>query len=295
MDSTLNFFIKTVYSEMYESNATYRSIMTKFSAAFEKLLNNEKLVALASTIIIIGTSIMVLYFLIEIAGMASEKNFSINQMFRALLKMLIAYMLITNALTLVKYFVQFGDVLSNEISIDFTTSFFSNSEKQKMFLEGLDNLGSVEKIGLIANFAFPFLFAMVAKGGLIFVIMSRVIELVVRAIFAPFAVADCFQDFSRSGAIRYLKKILALSLQLVVISGICIGTALLFQEINGTGDPLTDLLKAGVTGQSYTTASIRSFIDHIFGNNYWWCLGLMLTKIGLLVKSISICNDIVGV
>ena len=295
MDSTLNFFIKTVYSEMYESNATYRSIMTKFSDAFEKLLNNEMLVALAATIMTIGTSIMVLYFLFEIAGMASEKNFSINQMFRALLKMLIAYMLITNALTLVKYIVQFGDVLSNEISIDFTTSFFSKAKNQKMFLEGLDNLGSVEKIGLIANFAFPFLFAMVAKGGLIFVIMSRVIELVVRTIFAPFAVADCFQDFSRSTAIRYLKKILALSLQLVVISGICIGTSLLFQEINGSGDPLTDLLKAGVTGQSYTTASIRNFIDHIFGNNYWWCLGLMLTKIGLLVKSISICNDIVGV
>ena len=139
-----------------------------------------------------------------------------------------------------------------------------------------------------------FLLVFVSNLSTLFIGFTRLIELTIRALFSPIAVADIFTHGIQSPGIRYMKKIAALSIQFAVIVVINIGCSLLLQSnmfSPGAGN-ITDILLAG----EFDLHACLDFLNELLtGGGFVLRMALILTKIGLTIKSLSICNDIVGV
>ena len=175
-------------------------------------------------------------------------------------------MLITNSMTIIQYMVSAGSALAKELSAtEGGNSFFADPAKVSMLKKGLKKVGIIDSVGYLLKILISYLVVMVSNISVMFIAISRIVELSVRAMFAPVGVADLFGDGNHAAGIRYLKKIFALALQfaLAVI--------------------ITDAFLDAITGSGK------------FGSTWLTCLGLTVTKIGLLFKSMSIANDVAGV
>lgn len=76
------------------------------------------------------------------------------------------------------------------------------------------NFGSVLAIALI------YIIMWAARIAAYFIALSNAIMLIVRVIFSPIAVVNCFEDGQRSAGIRYLKKLLSTALTFAIIAAV---------------------------------------------------------------------------
>lgn len=304
MLSYLTSWIIHIYEGLYTANSA-SSALLNYDISFLGILNNDIFNAFVATIMSLGITLMVLYFCGDLADKVTMQNFNMELFFKSLLKLVIAYFLIIHSLDIVEAFVKFGDGVSTMLlETDTGFSFFEDEEHVEKLSKGLSYFNVIDSLGYMLRLLIPSLICWVSNLVVIFISLSRIVEMVIRALFAPFAVADCFQDGARANGIRYLKKFLALCLQYTMIVAICISVSMVMNSINGSGtaDNLTKLLKEGASvggllkGSYYTKASCEKFLDAILGDGHFVILlGLQLTKIGLLVKSQSLANDVMGV
>ncbi len=116
---------------------------------------------------------------------------------------------------------------------------------------------------LVLPYALTALLKIVAK----FVVIQILLEIGIRRIFAPFAVADVYAEGLRSPGVRYFKKYLATFFKMLICLVICaLGTCLLG-------------LLSGTSGVAY-----------IFE-----VLAIEFTCLGMMFKTGEIANDILGV
>lgn len=263
-------------------------------------MKDSRFTNIVAVVTTVGVSIMILYFLIDMADKASSKNINYEYFIKTFIKLALAYMLITNSMTIIQYMVSAGSALAKELSAaEGGNSFFADPAKVSMLKKGLKKVGIIDSVGYLLKILISYLVVMVSNISVMFIAISRIVELSVRAMFAPVGVADLFGDGNHAAGIRYLKKIFALALQfaLAVIITDCV--ALLIQWKVGRSSKAISDLKAA-TGNSFSKKETIAFWDAItgsgkFGSTWLTCLGLTVTKIGLLFKSMSIANDIAGV
>ena len=67
------------------------------------------------------------------------------------------------------------------------------------------------------NFFIPYLISMVSGLGVIFIVFSRVLELVVRALFAPLAMTDCYKNGEHTHGFRYILEFFGICFQSLAI------------------------------------------------------------------------------
>lgn len=204
-------------------------------------------------------------------------------------------------MTIIQYMVSAGSALAKELSAaEGGNSFFADPAKVSMLKKGLKKVGIIDSVGYLLKILISYLVVMVSNISVMFIAISRIVELSVRAMFAPVGVADLFGDGNHAAGIRYLKKIFALALQfaLAVIITDCVALLIQWKVGPDAVKAISDLKAA--TGNSFSKKETIAFLDAItgsgkFGSTWLTCLGLTVTKIGLLFKSMSIANDIAGV
>ena len=297
--SILN-WITEVYNGLFTSTSVLETFTT-YDKLLSKIMKDDRFTNIVAVVTTVGVSVMILYFLVDMAQKASSKNFNYEYFIKAFIKLALAYMLITNSMTIIQYMVEAGSALAKELhATEAGTSFFSDDAKVSMLKKGLKKIGPIDSVGYMIKIFFSWLVVIVAKISVMFIAVSRIVELSVRAMFAPIGVADMFGDGNHAAGVRYLRKILALALQfaLAVIITDCV--ALLIQW--KVGADAVNAIKAleTATGSSFSKKETMAFLDAItgsgkFGSTWLTCLGLTVTKIGLLFKSMGIANDIAGV
>ena len=297
--SILSWIIE-VYNGLFTSTSVLETFST-YDKLFSKLMDDSRFTNIVAVITTVGVSVMILYFLIDMAQKASSKNFNYEYFIKSFIKLALAYMLISNSMTIIQYMIDAGSALAEEISgMEASTSFFSDATKVSMLKKGLKKIGPIDSVGYMIKIFISWLVVIVANISVTFIAVSRLVELSVRAMFAPVGVADLFGDGGHAAGIRYLKKILALALQfaLVVIITDCV--ALLIQW--KVGPDAVNAIKSleSATGSSFSKKETLAFLDAItgsgkFGSTWLTCMGLTVTKIGLLFKAIGIANDVAGV
>lgn len=297
--SILN-WITEVYNGLFTSTSVLETF-TKYDNYFSDIMKDGRFTNIVAVVTTVGVSVMILYFLVDMAQKASSKNFNYEYFIKAFIKLALAYMLITNSMTIIQYMVKAGSALAQELhATEVGTSFFSDETKVSMLKKGLKKIGPIDSVGYMIKIFFSWLVVIVAKISVMFIAVSRIVELSVRAMFAPIGVADMFGDGNHAAGVRYLRKILALALQfaLAVIITDCV--ALLIQWAVGTDAVNAIKSLETATGSSFSKKETMAFLDAItgsgkFGTTWLTCLGLTVTKIGLLFKSMGIANDIAGV
>ena len=210
----------------------------------------------------IGFLLIVLYFVLELLDLTTRDNFNLEQLLRMTIKLFIAILLIANGWDLLRLLIELSNGLLHSLSAGNQGAAFSTVS---IIYHEVAKLDVFELIVYPLTHLFDF-----AGGGLpwliyLFMVHARMIEIVVRAIWAPVAMANIYQGGLNSSGIKYLKKFFA----------VCLHGALIF---------LCVVVKSNIVDIMSSSVEIPAAI-----------LIVELVGISVMIKSKSWANDIVGV
>lgn len=302
----------TIYNQTYGSG-TVIDALNKYSTLAETAMNMTAFTAIITTIKSLAIAITVLLYLIDLSEKVTEKNFSIQQFYQATLRMVVSCMFINNADIIVGYLMDIGASVAETLDetdsgMDFFTDDVDAAAHKTMLINGIMAMNKADILAYIATSLVPWILSMIGNIIIQIIMISRILEIIVTTIFAPLAIADIYREGTASPGVRYMKKALALGLQVAVILLINLATQSIISNINGlsSAKSITDYLQPldGVKNTLdnlksgkyyYAEDGIVSFLTGLTtkGSTYK-VLGIMCARIGLIWNSLSVCEEITG-
>lgn len=296
-----------IYNQTYGSSYI-TSLISKYEAITADAMGLSVFSSLVTTIKTLAICITMLLYFMDLFGKVTEKNFSIEQFFKATLRCVTTYIFISNSIEIVGYLMDAGSSLSSSIASYGGYNFFTTNHKV-MFINSFNSFSIAEILSYIMNCLIPWLLSMIGSVVIQIVLISRVLEIVVLTVFAPLAIADIYREGTSSSGVQYMKRMLALGLQVAVILVINAATQAIILEVIGGNSGLTmsKLLKevTEFTGSRheaikngtliYTKESVEDFMSAICNqNDLVKVLGIQLARLGLIWNSLSLCEEITG-
>lgn len=289
-----------IYNQMY-GVGTIVTTIDQYEKILNKVLKLPAISAVDDSIKSLAVGITLLLFFADLSAKVTEKNFSIEQFFKALLRSVTAYMFIMNSDVIVGYLIDVGQAMATDIKTQVTGYEYFIGENKEMLINGIANMKILEILSYIVPALIPWLLALISEVILQVILISRMFEITVMTIFAPLAISDIYREGTSSNGVTYIKKMLALSLQITVLILINVATSAIVSAIVGStaATDVASLLKVSeettVSGKVYTSESIIEFLDVITGNeDKDKVFGIMLARIGLIWSSMPLCEEITG-
>ena len=295
-NNLLGVMVIYIYNQTYGSSYI-TSLISKYEAITADAMGLSVFSSLVTTIKTLAICITMLLYFMDLFGKVTEKNFSIEQFFKATLRCVTTYI-----------FMDAGSSLSSSIASYGGYNFFTTNHKV-MFINSFNSFSIAEILSYIMNCLIPWLLSMIGSVVIQIVLISRVLEIVVLTVFAPLAIADIYREGTSSSGVQYMKRMLALGLQVAVILVINAATQAIILEVIGGNSGLTmsKLLKevTEFTGSRheaikngtliYTKESVEDFMSAICNqNDLVKVLGIQLARLGLIWNSLPLCEEITG-
>ena len=295
----------TIYNQM--------ELITRYNKIATDVMQVGGFAAMVSTVKGLAVGITVLLYLIDLAGKVTEKNFSIEQFFKATLRFVVSYFFILYSDVITNYLIEAGTGITIDTVMDSGFAFFTDDPDNKtLLINGIKDMKAIETLGFVISSIIPWLFSMIGEVILQIVLISRILELVVMVTFAPLSISDIYREGTASPGVQYMKRVLALSLQVIVIILINAATqAIIFAIINKgsnvtIGQTITDILVEAEYSESknvalangsakFTVDSVRTFMKTLTGqDSLVKVIGVLLARLGLIWNSMPLCEEITG-
>lgn len=210
---------------------------------------------------VIGKLLVFLYCLLEIMEKAMS-DFSSPEFFvKCLIKLLVGFMLIDYGYQIIGFIMNLASTVFDKIGGQISNN---PAAIENCIYYEVQGSGFFDALGTMAGLFFPYLILQLAKIMVSIICWVRVLDIMVRVMFAPIGMADIVSNGLSSSGYRYLKKLGASALQGAVILAIVKAYGL-----------ITSLIANSVGG--YITMII-----------------LALVVVSLMLKSSSIANEVVG-
>ena len=149
------------------------------------------------------------------------------------------------------------------------TTHIAQAEALGTIYDSLKSMGWIKALCLLLQLLIPAIGTMICMLIMLVQMVGRLIEIGIRILFMPIGVSDAFTHGTNSPGFRYIKKFFAVCLQ---------------------GAVLLAVLNIGV----YFMGN-KMINDATQGFGFISDLVIMVSMIGLMIKSQQIVNDIVGV
>ena len=227
-----------------------------------------------SIVLPVGYALMLLYFLLDLLNKVTNDNFNLEHFFKSFLKLIIAVILLSNGLDLMKGLAEFAQAIASAVSglNKDGIKAAGTEEISNKLTEWADICstahGSFARLGYKMSLMIPYYIKQGMKIVIWVIAFSRIFELGVRCCFLPIACADVFGEGTKGSGFRYLKKMLATLLQSAVIVVLIWSYTVIISQVNTA------------------LTSVDPFITQVVG---------ALSLIMLLFKSQNLASDIVGV
>ena len=231
----------------------------------------------------VAIMLLFLYFMIALVDKLSSENFTWEQLWRSMAQLLAAKLLIDYGFDILEILFQIG--MSIAASVDalvegggsLTPEEFDPAAMIKEFEKANGwNRGFMKIVSPILMFIYliiPWVFSWVLSMAVRIICYTRVVELYLRAAFAPIALSDFFHSGLQGGGWRFLKNFLAVSLQGVLILVIAVIFSTLFKGL-------------------FTTMTANIILDLVpFVGVY---LSFLCAAVMLMFKSLSLAKELVG-
>lgn len=206
-----------------------------------------------------GLALSLVFFILYLTREASEGRWNIDIFVKACIMLVVSAWIMAHGFDLICNFIDLGTAMGRSIM---------NSEASKEVPTAIVDQGFVDRLnsangklwGTIANVSgwFQLIFPWVLNNILLLYIQvqvyMRMIELFIRAFFAPLALGDMYSGGSNPTGMRYLRSFLACALQGVII----IGTLYVYRMV-GSGISSTDGF-FGFAGNLAILAAAAGFI-----------------------------------
>lgn len=206
-----------------------------------------------------GLALSLVFFILYLTREASEGRWNIDIFVKACIMLVVSAWIMAHGFDLICNFIDLGTAMGRSIM---------NSEASKEVPTAIVDQGFVDRLnsangklwGTIANVSgwFQLIFPWVLNNTLLLYIQvqvyMRMIELFIRAFFAPLALGDMYSGGPNPTGMRYLRSFLACALQGVII----IGTLYVYRMV-GSGISSTDGF-FGFAGNLAILAAAAGFI-----------------------------------
>lgn len=299
----------TIYNQSYGSNGIMK-IMDRYDVIMEKAMSINTFTSILMAIKGLAVGFTLVLYFIDLSGKVTEKNFSIEQFFKATLRCVTTYMFIMNSDTIVGYLLDMGSAATHEISDTAGLDFFGGNEKS-MLINGIAKMKITEILSYIVCSVLPWIISMIGEIIIQVVLISRILEIITMTTLSPIAISDIYREGTSSNGVQYMKKMFALGLQVAVILVINAATQAIIAQLAGVGSgaSITGLLEmsqlnikademdtAIETGKLvYSQDSIKAFLDVVTaGTKTLKTFGVTLARIGLIWNSMPLCEEITG-
>lgn len=179
----------------------------------------------------IGQILAVVYFLLAIMEKTLQDNFNAEQFARNLVRLTAMLLILQNGFDLMEQFMKISTFIYEKLQA--MTTFHGNPKACKYAECSKREL--FESIGNILGMIIPYLLMSIAKIIIRVIAWSRILNMVIRIMFAPIGMADSVRGGTSSQGFKYFKKIIACSLQGSLILGVSVAYNLIVDVIQTSG------------------------------------------------------------
>lgn len=222
-----------IYTHVYGIDSTYTDILKQFNTYLKQMINGTSFTVFSNILLSIGLVLMLFHFFGDLTEKAAMKQLSMLQMGKSFCLLLAGAFVLFHTKQIFIFMLTMVESLNDAITASdsglLTVSQVLNNETVQLLLSRC----VAEHFSIWAIFGYTLtalLIKMVSLGTRVFVMYyagTRIIQLFVYYVFAPIGVSDIFENgpggfinFNSSG-FKYLKTILAIMMQMIVVTVIC--------------------------------------------------------------------------
>ena len=208
----------------------YGDIRAFFTDSLALFLNNDYAQSIYGWLKGIAFGILVIYLYIDIYDHYLAGRFNIDMLVKTIIRGLLSYLLLANVLEIVNALVGLGDEFVNTFSGELSSFMEADIGPGLAVIQKyIENLPQSTVTITFIKLIIPLYIMIVTKFMLLIAVLSRSVELVARAVLAPLAVPKLYGGNDRNSAIRYLKKLAAVSVQAATTLAIIWASSIAFR------------------------------------------------------------------
>lgn len=221
-----------------------------------------------------------LAMIIAVSHLFSNLEKGMEQMeaiWKVLIELLITGLLLANMNTIVTKLCEFGNIIISQVSGAVGELPIMSVANCEAILTALvdDKMGGLSwQIKTTLILLVPWVLSLFVKLATKFCVYQVALEIGIRKIFLPLAIADIYQEGLRSPGVRYLKKLVACFLKIAMCASVGIIIAAIVTE---------DMITGVIGGER---DGIMALI--------WSLIALNATGVGFMLKGGEVANDVTG-
>lgn len=222
-----------IYTNVYGYDNLYKQVLSQFNTYLKEMVNSLQFTAFTNTILTIGVVLMLFYFFTDLTEKAAMNQLSTLQLGKSFCAALGTIFIIFHSKNIFIFLMNMVESLNDSLTIGarghmIVSNILTNDITQLLLSRCVAEHFSVWAIlGYTLTALLLMLVSLAVRMYILYFAATRVLQMFIYYIFAPIGLADIFENGpggtinTRSSGFKYLKTIIALMMQIMVITVIC--------------------------------------------------------------------------
>lgn len=222
-----------IYTNVYGYDNLYKQVLSQFNTYLKEMVNSLQFTAFTNTILTIGVVLMLFYFFTDLTEKAAMNQLSTLQLGKSFCAALGTIFIMFHSKNIFIFLMNMVESLNDSLTIGarghmIVSNILTNDITQLLLSRCVAEHFSVWVIlGYTLTALLLMLVSLAVRMYILYFATTRVLQMFIYYMFAPIGLADIFENGpggtinTRSSGFKYLKTIIALMMQIMVITVIC--------------------------------------------------------------------------
>ena len=222
-----------IYTNVYGYDNLYKQVLSQFNTYLKEMVNSLQFTAFTNTILTIGVVLMRFYFFADLTEKAAMNQLSTLQLGKSFCAALGTIFIMFHSKNIFIFLMNMVESLNDSLTIGarghmIVSNILTNDITQLLLSRCVAEHFSVWAIlGYTLTALLLMLVSLAVRMYILYFATTRVLQMFIYYMFAPIGLADIFENGpggtinTRSSGFKYLKMIIALMMQIMVITVIC--------------------------------------------------------------------------
>ena len=222
-----------IYTNVYGYDNMYKQVLSQFNTYLKEMVNSLQFTAFTNTILTIGVVLMLFYFFTDLTEKAAMNQLSTLQLGKSFCAALGTIFIMFHSKNIFIFLMNMVESLNDSLTIGarghmIVSNILTNDITQLLLSRCVAEHFSVWAIlGYTLTALLLMLVSLAVRMYILYFATTRVLQMFIYYMFAPIGLADIFENGpggtinTRSSGFKYLKTIIALMMQIMVITVIC--------------------------------------------------------------------------
>ena len=222
-----------IYTNVYGYDNLYKQVLSQFNTYLKEMVNSLQFTAFTNTILTIGVVLMLFYFFTDLTEKAAMNQLSTLQLGKSFCAALGTIFIMFHSKNIFIFLMNMVESLNDSLTIGarghmIVSNILTNDITQLLLSRCVAEHFSVWAIlGYTLTALLLMLVSLAVRMYILYFATTIVLQMFIYYMFAPIGLADIFENGpggtinTRSSGFKYLKTIIALMMQIMVITVIC--------------------------------------------------------------------------